>query len=466
MPVNAQMTTARALMALSLLAATTSTARAQATAARLDSAMRAAERAGFSGVVRVEQGGVVLLERGYGLANREGRVPFTTSTIVQIGSNTKDFTAVAILQLHQAGKVSMNDSVGKYFRAVPADKRGITIRHLLNHRAGFPLGIGGDFEPVGRQALVDSAMRTALLFIPGTRESYSNTGFSLLAAIIEQVTGTTYDRYVQRAILAPLGMRRTGFLLPGFMLSDLAHGYLASGRDNGTMLAKPHAADGPYWNLRGNGGILSTVGDMHAFYTSLFEGDVLMSPATRALMFNPAEPIGLAGSDGVNFFLYDRFPGMRTEMIIASTNAASRAPQVRGALGKVLGLPDPDVGGGGDVARRPGGRPVPDALGKMLGDFVRTLNSGDMASLRAFIAAHFTSGADDPTVDERLGRIGRLRENLGDLAVESIEMFDEGPVEMRLKSSVQGLVVVGVQVGRAAPFLIRGLQVRIGGMKS
>ena len=457
------MITQRVLLVLSLLAATTAPSAAQDAPARLDSTMRAAERNGFSGVVRVERGGVVLLERGYGLANREGQVPFTTSTIVQIGSNTKDFTAVAILQLQQAGKLSMNDSVGKYFRAVPSDKRGITIRQLLNHRAGFPLGIGGDFEPMGRQALVDSAMRTTLLFTPGTRESYSNTGFSLLAAIIEQVSGTTYDQYVQRAILAPLGMRRTGFLMPGFTLSDLAHGYLASGRDNGTMLAKPHAADGPYWNLRGNGGMLSTVGDMHAFYTSLFEGDVLMTPATRALRFNPAEPIGLAGSDGVNFFLYDRFPGMRTEIIIASTNAAFKAPQVRGALGKVLGLPDPDSDGGGDAARRPGGRPVPEALGNMLGEFVRTLNSGDMAHLRTFIAAHFTSGADDPTVDERLGRIARVHENLGDLAVESIEMFDEGPVEMRLKASMQGLVVVRVEVDRAAPFLIHGLQVRIGG---
>ncbi len=457
------MTIHRVLLVLSLLAATTLPSAAQDTPARLDSTMRAAERVGFSGVVRVEQGGVVLLERGYGLANRERQVPFTANTIVQVGSNTKDFTAVVILQLQQAGKLSMNDSVGKYFRAVPADKRGITIRQLMNHRAGFPLGLGGDFEPVGRQALVDSAMRTTLLFVPGTRESYSNTGFSLLAAIIEQVSGTTYDQYVQQRILAPLGLQRTGFLLPAFKPSDLAHGYNASGRDNGTMLAKPHAADGPYWNLRGNGGMLSTVGDMHAFYKALFEGDVLMSPATRALRFNPAEPIGLAGSDGVNFFLYDRFPGMRTEIIIASTNAAFRAPQVRGALGKVLGLPDPDGGGGGDVARRPGGRPVPEALENMLGDFVKTLNSGDMASLRAFIAAHFTSGADDPTVDERLGRIGRLHENLGNVAVESIEMFDEGPVEMRLKSSGQDVVIVRVDVNGTAPFLIRGMQVRLGG---
>ena len=189
-------------------------ASAQDVATKLDSTMKVAERAGFSGVVRVERDGKVLLDKGYGFANRSARIPFTHETVVQIGSNTKDFTAVAILQLQAAGKLSMSDTLGKYFPAAPADKKGITIRQLMNHRAGFPLGIGGDFDAFNRSILVDSAMRTPLLFQPGSRESYSNTGFSLLAAIIEQVTGKTYDVYIRDAITAPLGMRRTGFLLP------------------------------------------------------------------------------------------------------------------------------------------------------------------------------------------------------------------------------------------------------------
>ena len=104
------------------------------------------------------------------------------------------------------------------------------------------------------------------------------------------MTGATYDQYIQRAILTPLGLHRTGFLLPRFAPRDLAHGYRAGGADNGTMLAKPHADDGPYWNLRGNGGMLSTVGEMHAFYKELFEGTKLMTPATRALRAIPTNP--------------------------------------------------------------------------------------------------------------------------------------------------------------------------------
>jgi CubicO group peptidase (beta-lactamase class C family) len=357
----------------------------------------------------------------------------------------------------------MGDAIGKYFRGAPADKRDITIRQLMNHRAGFPIGIGGDFEPIGRQALIDSAMKTTLLFAPDTRESYSNTGFSLLAAIIEQVTGTTYEHYVHQSILAPLGLRRTGFLLPGFKANELAHGYSGKNTDNGTMLAKPHAEDGPYWNLRGNGGMLSTVGDMHAFYKGLFESDKLMTTATRALRFNPDEPIGLAGSDGVNFFLYDRFPGMRTEIIIASTNAAFKAPQLRRELGKVLGLPNPDGNTGDEVARRPGGRPAPAALTAVLTELVATINSGDTAKLRKFITANFATDAGGPTIEERVQRIGGIHENLGDLSIDRIEMFDDGPFEMTLKSAIQGVVVVRVMADRTEPYRIHGLQLRIGG---
>jgi CubicO group peptidase (beta-lactamase class C family) len=439
------------------------TVSAQDVATKLDSTMRAAERAGFSGAVRVERDGKVLLDKGYGYANRAARIPFTRETVVQIGSNTKDFTAVAILQLQAAGKLSMSDSLGKYFSSAPADKQGITIRQLMNHRAGFPLGIGGDFDAFNRSILVDSAMRTPLLFPPGTRESYSNTGFSLLAAIIEQITGKTYDVHIRDAITTPLGMRRTGFLLPKFQTKELAHGYSPKGSDAGTMLAKPHADDGPYWNLRGNGGMLSTTGEMHTFYKALFEVDKLLTRAARGDRFPPDEPVGLAGSDGVNFFLYDRFPGMRSEIIIASTNAAMKAPAIRRELGKVLGLPDPDGEPNETVAAREGGKPVPATMETLLMGLIKTINSGDAAALRKFIGDHFASEAGAPTVDERVQRISRMHENLGDIAVEKMEMSDTGPVEMRLKSSVQGAAILKVMINRAEPYRIDGLQILIGG---
>jgi CubicO group peptidase (beta-lactamase class C family) len=445
-----------------LLALPLASAGAQTLSARLDSAMRAAEARGFSGVVRVERDGTLVLEKGYGLANRAERIAFTPATVVQIGSNTKDFTAVAILQLQQAGRLSLDDTLGKYFPDAPPDKRRITLRQLMDHRAGLPQGLGGDFETVSRQALIDGAMHSGLLFQPGSRESYSNTGYSLLAAIIEQISGTSYDAYIHDTILAPLGLKHTGFLLPRFAARELAHGYLAGGTDNGTMLAKPHAPDGPYWNLRGNGGMLSTVDDMHAFYAALFDTDRLLTRAARGDRFPPDQPIGLAGSDGVNFFIYDREPQSRTELMIASTNAALQAPGIRRTLGALLGLPAPDMGGD-EIARRSGGKPAPAPIEAVLRELVATINTGDSAAVRRFIGGRFTVDPGSPPLDQRVERLSGMRERLGALTVQRIETFDQGPAEITVNTAVQGPAVIRVNVDRVPPYRIHGLQIQVGG---
>src|SRR5262249_7805820 len=154
--------------------------------------------------------------------------------------------------------LSIHDSLSKYFPNAPADKRNITLWQLVTHVAGFPIGLGGDFETLSGDGFVKAALAYPLKFAPGTGEQYSNTGYALLAAVIERVSGRTYDEYVRDNILDPLGLKNTGYLLPHFDSSRVAHGY-RNGEDVGTLLAKPHAADGPYWNLRGNGGMLSTV---------------------------------------------------------------------------------------------------------------------------------------------------------------------------------------------------------------
>jgi CubicO group peptidase (beta-lactamase class C family) len=455
-----------ALLPLSLLLSAATTLHAQSPEenglrARLDSVMRRAASGGFSGVVRIEHGGRTLLERGYGMANRAERIAFTPRTVVQIGSNTKDFTAVAILRLQAQSKLALGDTLGKFIPGAPPEKRGITIAQLMDHRAGFPPGLGGDFEPLSREAMIDSAMHYRLLFTPGARTSYSNTGYSLLAAIIERVSGRTYDRYVDDEILRPLRLTRTGFLRPGFGARDLAHGYLASGRDNGTMLAKPHAPDGPYWNLRGNGGMLSTVDDMHRFYTALFDGETVLTRAARGDRFRPDEPAGLAGSDGVNFFLYERLPRMRVELIIASTNAAAQAPAIRRQLATVLGLPQMD-GPDEPTAKRAGGVAPPAPVAALIEELVRAVNSGDSAALRRFIEEKFTRDPGAPSTDERVSRFGTLHERLGAISVEKMEEFRDGPMEVSIRSAVEGPAVLRVQLAPGTPPRIRAIQVMVG----
>lgn len=434
---------------------------AQSLTARTDSVMKAAEKEGFSGIVRIEKGGAVVLEKGYGLAIRQPAVPFAPATVVQIGSNTKDFTAVAILQLLERGKLSLRDPLGKFFPSAAADKRDITLFQLMKHRAGFPLGLGGDFERVSRKQLIDSAMKFKLLFTPGERESYSNTGYSLLAAIIEKISGTSYDMYVRDNILAPLGLVHTGFILPKFKPSELAHGYRRDGEDAGNILDKPHAADGPYWNLRGNGGMVSTVGDMHAFYKELFEGSKLLKPETREIMFKANEPVGLAGSDLVNFFIYERDPIANTEMILASNDAAHRAPDVRRPLAVVLGLPT-GAAGSAPIAK-PNGKPPAAEVAAVINQFVAALNSGDNKTLLTFITDHFDNAAGGPMPEERVERIGGVHQNLGEITVNG--MFDggEGPVQVLVKTENEGPGTLIIDIDRSAPYRIKRMGVQIGG---
>jgi hypothetical protein len=209
--------------------------------------------------------------------------------------------------------------------------------------------------------------------------------------------------------------------------------------------------------------MLSTVDDMHAFYRALFDTEKLLPRDARASRFDPDEPVGLAGSDGVNFFLYDREPRSRTEIIIASTNAAFKAPMIRRALGGLLGLPNQGANGGEEMARRPGGKAAPAPVAAVLTGLVNAINAGDSVAMRRFIVEHFAEDEGAPSIDERVRRIGGLHERLGVLTVKKIETFEQGPAEITLESVVQGSAVLKVNVDRAAPYSIHGLQILVEG---
>ncbi len=432
--------------------------------ARVDSVMREAEARGFSGVVRIEKDGALVIEKGYGMANRAQRIPFTPRTVVQIGSNTKDFTKVAILQLMEKGLLQLSDPLGRHFPSAPADKRDITIRQLMNHRAGFPIGLGPDFAQVDRQQLIDAAMNFKLLFNPGDRTNYSNTGYALLAAIVEQLSGKSYDEYVRDNILSLLGLTDTGFHLPAFDTARLAHGYSAGGKDEGTLLSRPRLADGPYWNLRGNGGMLSTVSDMSRFYKALFETDKLLGPAARGQEFPRNQPVALAGSDLVNFFIYEREPRERLEIILASTNSEVKVPTIIPGLMAALGLDRGPVvretSGGPPLAQRTG-KPATPVQEKVARDFIAAVNSGNAETLRGFIRDRFAAG--DVSVEERFGRLSGLNANLGNLEVLGVTVGDNGALQIQLRSAKEGNALLSADIEPAPPHKIRSLSLMVGG---
>ena len=253
--------------------------------ARLDQYLTKATADGFSGAALVAKDRKVILAKGYGMADRERNIPATAETLFDIGSLTKQFTAAAVLELEMQGKLRVTDLISKYLKNVPPDKAGITIHHLLTHSAGFASKLGEDYEAIGRDEYVQRALGSKLLFTPGARHRYSNVGYSLLGVIIEMRSGKPYERFLRDALFKPAGMKQTGYRLARWPPEAVAHGY-KDNSDWGTPLTKLWAADGPYWHLRANGGLLSTVWDLFRWHRAL-EGERVLSKEAKQKYFAP-----------------------------------------------------------------------------------------------------------------------------------------------------------------------------------
>jgi CubicO group peptidase (beta-lactamase class C family) len=239
---------------------------------------------GWSGAVLVARDGEIVLNKGYGVANQAQHMPWTSETVGNIGSITKQFTAAAILKLEAMGKLNVTDRMSAYLPAVPADKVGITLHQLLTHTAGLQGDLGGtDDQPIGRDELVKVVLASRLAHSPGEIFEYSNEGYSLLAAIVERVSGESYEQFLHDQLFVPAGMTKTGYLLPKYADAELAHGYRADGAEWGTVYERGWRADGPGWYLRGNGGLQSTTGDLYKWHLALGAETVL--PAAELKKF-------------------------------------------------------------------------------------------------------------------------------------------------------------------------------------
>lgn len=439
-------------------------------AAAADSALKVEESKGFSGVVLVASDGEIVLRKGYGLAVRSPARPFTPSTVVQIGSNTKDFTAVDILQLQEQGKLSVHDSLGKFFENVPADKRGITVWDLVTHRSGLPLYSGGDFEAVSRDSFVARVMRLPLRFPPGTQQAYSNAGYSVLAAIIEHAQADSYGGYTNSHIWAALGMHDTGLLLVKWDTLRLARGY-QGGEDNGTMLGRPHAEDGPYWNLRGNGGYLSTVTDMYHFYDVLYNSAALLPAAARETRFPSGQPVALAGSDMINFFLYERAPREGIVLVMATNSSTYPAPKARDGVAVAFGLP---AMGGARVERTMGGphaadpnAPVAKAVklpntpaGKQAAAFIAMFNAQDTVAARKFMTEQQAPNPNDHrTIEQRLSAYRGMTGQVGTMTPVEIISSSATEIVVKVRTSKGESPVLTVSVESATPYRVTGVRI-------
>ena len=248
----------------------------------LDDLLHEEAAEGFAGSVLVARGDEVIHLAGYGLADREAGVPFGPETVSTIGSITKQFTGAAILKLQEQGRLSVGDPVGRFYPEAPADKREITIHLLLTHTAGLPPALGSDEDYIDRDGYLEEVWRTGLRHPPGERHDYSNTGYSLLAAIVEDVSGMGYEEFLRREFFDPLGMHHTGYRLADWSGAHVAAGY-RDGRRFGRVIDMQSHDDGFSWHLVGNGGIHSTVEDMARWIRALRQGEVLSAESLDAL---------------------------------------------------------------------------------------------------------------------------------------------------------------------------------------
>jgi len=251
----------------------------------------------FSGTVLIAKGNHSPIVRSYGLANHEHQVTNTPTTKFRIGSVTKQFTAVAILQLQEEGSVDLQAPISEYLPEYPEGDR-ITIHHLLTHTAGIPEYLNPEVFPDllewMRQSstlnqLVDRFKALPLEFEPGEKFSYSNSGYVLLTQIIEAVSDQSYADYLQTNIFDPLAMNNTGYELPQTVILNLAQGYVSIG-DGAYMQATPLDMSLP----QGAGGLYSTTADL-ATWTQWLHSEqansAVLSAAAKETLMQPVVPM-------------------------------------------------------------------------------------------------------------------------------------------------------------------------------
>jgi CubicO group peptidase (beta-lactamase class C family) len=267
---------------------------AQTKVDKLDKLISAyAEYGKFNGSVLVAEKGKVIYKKGFGLAHMEWNIPNQPDTKHRLGSITKQFTAMLIMQLVEQGKLKLDVPISTWLPDYPK-KNGdvITLHHLLTHSSGIPnmTSFPGFVKDVMRKSynpmqLVKISADSTLQFKPGERFAYSNSGYLLLGYIIEKITGKSYEQVLQENIFTPLKMNNTGYDHHGTLLKNRASGYEKNGRSyvNADFIdmSVPHAA----------GALYSTVEDLY-FWDQALYGNQLLRKENMDLLFTKHIPSG------------------------------------------------------------------------------------------------------------------------------------------------------------------------------
>jgi len=247
----------------------------------------------FSGVVVVAEKGEPIFEAAYGIANKEQNIPIRLETRFSVASVGKIFTALAIAQLVDTGRLSYSDTIDRYLTDYPdAVAQQVTIDHLLTHRSGIA-DFFADEEGFAKvqesndpqQDYLSLFVNEPLHFVPGTRFEYSNSNYILLGAIVEKVSGQTYADYVDTHIFAPAGMSETVFSAEEVDINLIAHGYTElDTQGEMTVGVRRSAAAYEPATASAAGGVYTTAADLLRFDRSLRAHQLLSPAATDQLL--------------------------------------------------------------------------------------------------------------------------------------------------------------------------------------
>lgn len=241
----------------------------------------AVSAAGFSGSVALADGEAVVWKKAYGTANREESLPFSTATPTYLASVSKQFTAAAILQLQQDGKLCIEDPVSLYLSGLPECMQEVRIRHLLQHTSGIPdyYQLVSPAPGFTNRDVLDIVQKLDTLeFTPGDRYDYSNTGYVLLSQIVESVSEISFGDYLKRNIFDKLGMCSSAVMDEA---AELPSGKAISYAENGK------ATDYSF-RTTGGGGIYSTADDLLLWHSALKNGTVISRDLLEMEAWQPA----------------------------------------------------------------------------------------------------------------------------------------------------------------------------------
>jgi len=247
----------------------------------------------FNGVVLVATNGQIDYLTGIGVSNRQAGTTMNAKAKFKIASITKTFTAVLILQLYQQGKIDLNATIGKYYPTYKGDaKDKVTIEHLLTYSSGIPntvntLGMRPYQLPLTIDEFIDQYCSGNLEFTPGEKSNYSNTEYTILHKIIENVSNKSFSSLLQENILNPLNMVNTSLLNSKDIIAGLSSSYTLEDSTNQIT------ADEPYFieNYFGSAAMYSTVEDLLTFNNAIFNYR-LLNEATTNLMLQPNTKLG------------------------------------------------------------------------------------------------------------------------------------------------------------------------------